>query len=604
MVTDGLDPRTELCRGDCGQSRSTSEIGSRHPVDLGLDLDGSKPRSRINGFGQTDFTAWPGDPSLLKTQDPVIGSGKHKKGRHAKARDTLQGNPGPGPDPEYWIHGPPDPNRETTGSGHYTARADPALPTGTQGDQAQHRSRIIGGPPPLVGVRAKLGSWIQQSRRFCWSRYTTMVRVPGSSGDSGFHRESLEDVQVKIKQGDQASSELGSTTTRLNEVRSTDRQSERRASVGGTEADPDPDLEDKPQLPPQVPSGTPVDLDPRQDPPTKQTKAGRERYGFADSMAKPERYISPSRKSTRGGGIQANQVSTRVKMKAPDPEGEDPIQVAPSWSDVDLEYAFHQKELRDFLALDPVMRMLGLKQIGDLQGPLAPPQMATGKLDAVKGLMSLLKEAGLIAGRFNANDLFDLDLNHIQSSTQGLFDRLNALVGEIQPRPDSAMPDPGLPTHIGSTGCRTASPYVSAAEGSDTSSEPRRMSLGPSRTAMLQARSQIQQREKSKPRSKRQPVASMDPTTSASDTSAGRLETYFQAAMSRFLKKQQAMPSPPIPTGIQNPGSQDVEMESTKLPDPDPHWEYDPDDIELPTTDRAAMATMTTGSTGIERELG
>ncbi|GMF34100.1 unnamed protein product [Phytophthora fragariaefolia] len=188
-----------------------------------------------------------------------------------------------------------------------------------------------------------------------------MVRVPGSSGDSGFHRESLEDVQVKIEQGGRASSELGSTTTRLNEVRSTDRQSARGASVGGTEADPDPDLEDKPQPPPQVPSGTPVDLDPRQDPLTKQTKAGRERYGFADSMAKPERYISPSRKSTRSGGIQAKQGSTRVKMKALDPEGEDPIQVVPSWSDVDLEYAFHQNELRDFLALDPIMRMLELK---------------------------------------------------------------------------------------------------------------------------------------------------------------------------------------------------------------------------------------------------
>ncbi|GMF53888.1 unnamed protein product [Phytophthora fragariaefolia] len=327
------------------------------------------------------FTAWPGDPSLLKTQDPAIGSGKHKKGRRAKARDTLQGNPGPDPDPQYWIHGPPDPNRKTTGSGHHTASsgristllakipksrqrrsffntwtlhqftrgADPALPTGTQGDQVQHRSRIIGGPPPLVGVRAK-----------------------------------LEDVQVKIEQGDQASSELGSTTTWLNEARSTDRQSARRTSVGGTEADPDPDLEDKTQPPPQVPSGTPVDLDPRQDPPTKQTKDHRERYGFADSMAKPERYISPSCKSTRSGGIQAKQAFTRVKMKAPDPEGEDPIQVAPSWSDVDPEYAFHQKELGDFLALDPVTRMLELKQIGDLQGPIAPPQMATGKLDAVR----------------------------------------------------------------------------------------------------------------------------------------------------------------------------------------------------------------------------
>ncbi|GMG14892.1 unnamed protein product [Phytophthora fragariaefolia] len=224
--------------------------------------------------------------------------------------------------------------------------------------------------------------------------------------------------------------------------------------------------------------------------------------------------------------------------------------------------------------------------------------MVTGKLDAVKDLLSLLKEAGLVAGRLDANDLFDLDLGQIQSSTQGLFDRLKALVGEIQPKTDSAMPDPGLPTHISSTGCRTASPYVSAAEGSDTSSEPRRMSLGPPGAAMLQARSQIQQGEKPKPRSKRQLIASTGPTTSVSDTSTDRLETYFQAAMSRFLKEQQVLPSPPTPTGVQNPGSQDVEMLSTGSPDPDPHWEYDPDDIDLPTSDRVAMATMTTGSTG------
>ncbi|GMF15657.1 unnamed protein product [Phytophthora fragariaefolia] len=37
-----------------------------------------------------------------------------------------------------------------------TRVADPALPTGTQRDQVQHRSQIIGGPPPLVGFRAKL----------------------------------------------------------------------------------------------------------------------------------------------------------------------------------------------------------------------------------------------------------------------------------------------------------------------------------------------------------------------------------------------------------------------------------------------------------------
>ncbi|GMF30552.1 unnamed protein product [Phytophthora fragariaefolia] len=238
-------------------------------------------------------------------------------------------------------------------------------------------------------------------------------------------------------------------------------------------------------------------------------------------------------------------------MKAPDREGEDPIQGAPSWSDVDLKYGFHQKELRDFLALDPVMPMLELKQIRDLPGPLAPPQMATVQLDAVKSLMSLLKEAGLADGPSRRDP------------------------GEAR---SSNARSKASHTYIGSTGCRTASRYVSAAKVTDTSSEPRRMSLGPSGAAMLQARSQIQQGEKSKPRSKRQPIAPTDPTTPASDTSAVRLETYFQTAMSRLLKAQQALPSPPTPTGIQNPGSQDVEMLSAGSPDPDPHWEYGPDD--------------------------
>ncbi|POM77145.1 hypothetical protein PHPALM_5514 [Phytophthora palmivora] len=51
-----------------------------------------------------------------------------------------------------------------------------------------------------------------------------MVRVPGSVGDSGFHRESQEDVQVKVERGEQASSDLGSTMMPLNESRSADQQ--------------------------------------------------------------------------------------------------------------------------------------------------------------------------------------------------------------------------------------------------------------------------------------------------------------------------------------------------------------------------------------------
>ncbi|KAE9082896.1 hypothetical protein PF010_g21410 [Phytophthora fragariae] len=148
-----------------------------------------------------------------------------------------------------------------------------------------------------------------------------MVRVPGSSGDSGFHRESQDEVKVKIEQGDQASSDLGSTTTTLNEARPADRQSAGRNSIEGKEADPDPDLEDKPQPPPQVPSGTPVSLDSHRDSLTKQTKAGQNRYAFADSPVKlPPRDSAPLLKPSWEweGKVPAKWTA----LKAPDLEDE------------------------------------------------------------------------------------------------------------------------------------------------------------------------------------------------------------------------------------------------------------------------------------------
>jgi hypothetical protein len=59
-----------------------------------------------------------------------------------------------------------------------------------------------------------------------------MVRVPGSSGDSVFHRESTEeDVKVKLEPGIEASAEDGSPLTLLDEEGSADRPSAGRSSV-------------------------------------------------------------------------------------------------------------------------------------------------------------------------------------------------------------------------------------------------------------------------------------------------------------------------------------------------------------------------------------
>ncbi|EGZ13102.1 hypothetical protein PHYSODRAFT_334906, partial [Phytophthora sojae] len=238
-----------------------------------------------------------------------------------------------------------------------------------------------------------------------------MVRVPESLGDSGFHRESVEDAQVKKEPGEEASSDIGSTKTLLNKTRSADRQ---RTSVDGIEGDLETDLEDKPQHPPQVPSGTPVDLGANRDSLTKQTKAGSDRYAFADSPIR----LDP-------GYLDAIADKTQIvrkKLRAPGLDDEDPRPSALDWSEADLDRQYYLKELRDFLRQDPVMVIVRPEQIDDPKGPISAPRVTDNKLMAVKNLLGLLKEAGFVAGAFEANDLFDQDLDVIQTAIQTLVD--------------------------------------------------------------------------------------------------------------------------------------------------------------------------------------
>ena len=79
-----------------------------------------------------------------------------------------------------------------------------------------------------------------------------MVRVPGSSSASGFHRESTgEDVKIKMEPGIEVSAEVGSPQTREEEKISPDRQSfGRDSSDVKKEEDQAIDMEEKPQPPP------------------------------------------------------------------------------------------------------------------------------------------------------------------------------------------------------------------------------------------------------------------------------------------------------------------------------------------------------------------
>ncbi|KAE9277261.1 hypothetical protein PR003_g28838 [Phytophthora rubi] len=406
-----------------------------------------------------------------------------------------------------------------------------------------------------------------------------MVRVPGSSGDSGFHCESQEEVKVKIEQGDQASSDLGSTTTTLNEARPVDRQSTGGNSIDGKEADPDPDLEDKPQPPPQVPSGTPVSLDSHRDSLTKQTKAGQNRYALANSPVKlPPRDPAPLLKPSWEweGKVPAKWTA----LKAPDLEDEPKERQVPAaetsnptWNETDLEFRYHRKELQDFMTHIPIMQVLRPTQIGDQTGPVTAPASTDNKLEAIKILLNLLWEAGLVAGTFDADDLFRPDLRIFQLSTKELFDKLKVIVGEKVTDP-STTSSPDSPTQIGSTGDRTSSLFVSVAEtDSDASSEPRRMSLSPTGAAMLQARSKVSRQKPARAKAKKTSGAVSKPTTSSphpvittddATTSTDKMESYFQAAMSRFLREQQ-ISMPNLAAGLSR--IQKPEMWRWSLPD-------------------------------------
>ncbi|KAG3230904.1 hypothetical protein PI124_g23999 [Phytophthora idaei] len=278
--------------------------------------------------------------------------------------------------------------------------------------------------------------------------------------------------------------------------------------------------------------------------------------------------------------------TTRKKMKAPGSEEEDHARSRSSWSNKDLEFMYRHQALRDFLYQDPVMRILQPKQIEDPQRPVRAPMQTSNELTAVKDLLCLLTDAGIVAGAFDAEDLFELDLDLIQSTIRDLFNKIKFIVGEAL-----QIPDPTISPRISQP---ASSNYTSAAEeNSDTSSEPRRMSIGPSGVSMLEiraksqrqeARKQVQQQDLAPEKQDPTPL-SRDParsntitarstpdqthlslpqtpssttgqatTARSSDTSSGSLQRYFEAAMNRFLAGM--VTAKPATREAGNPGSQ------------------------------------------------
>ncbi|OWY99562.1 LOW QUALITY PROTEIN: hypothetical protein PHMEG_00029415 [Phytophthora megakarya] len=234
----------------------------------------------------------------------------------------------------------------------------------------------------------------------------------------------------------------------------------------------------------------------------------------------------------------------------------------------DLKDMYHRKELRDFVNQDPVMRILKIKRITDPKGPME--------------LIRLLQDVGMTPGSFDADALFDLDLDVIQTTSRDSFQKLRILVGEV-----SHSPDPLPLTTTDAVDNLTASSHdASAAEdGSDTSSEPpRRMSLGPSGASKLEARSKIRRSSPARNSRRDNGFAPTDQATDteSSDRSVGTLQKFFNAPMDRYLAEEREANKDPASLRPQHQGSQDVEMEFIRSSDHGSRWEYDPDDVDFP----------------------
>ncbi|POM60202.1 hypothetical protein PHPALM_30968 [Phytophthora palmivora] len=178
-----------------------------------------------------------------------------------------------------------------------------------------------------------------------------MVRVPGSLGDSGCHRESHEEAHADLRSGKPASFEIGSPMTPLNQDRSADRQSFGRSSTDGAEEGPATDLEEKSLPPPQVPLGTPADSDLRSD--LQDERPSAKAIQTLVSMSSTKKSQQDQR--CRAGGLDA------------------------------------------FLIPNPVIQVIWSKIINYLTSPVQKLTARSIEMNEMKSLLHLMKECGIIS---------------------------------------------------------------------------------------------------------------------------------------------------------------------------------------------------------------
>ncbi|CAI5716890.1 unnamed protein product [Peronospora effusa] len=190
-----------------------------------------------------------------------------------------------------------------------------------------------------------------------------------------------------------------------------------------------------------------------------------------------------------------------TKLKAPrggdttDESGESQGVAIKDWTEEDLEEAYHRNKLKKFLRKDPVMKTLKVKLLDQVQGPITALPTTITDLEVLKAVMNLLHEAGMDAGNFTAETLFDFGFETSKKTLVTLHGHLKTLVGEFSlkevPRQDGEVVDPGVGSPAGSLDeSSPRSQYESATSSmmSALMDTVDRMQLGPAGAALLEAR--------------------------------------------------------------------------------------------------------------------
>ncbi|CAI5709105.1 unnamed protein product [Peronospora effusa] len=313
-----------------------------------------------------------------------------------------------------------------------------------------------------------------------------MVRVPGSSEDGGFHRESQEDKDVYVKKEHIPEDLLRHRSPVTQEEKnkgSKDRPGLGRGPVNMFEVE---FIEEKPKYPPYVFVEDTLGHDAYHDPDDHQ------------STVKTERLRSPNKQQTK----IAQSKPTKFPIKAPRKTksiGPEKSGLA-SWTDADVMRAYHQLKLNAFLESDPVVKTLEIRQLGQLTGPVSTLPRLHSVTDAITALVTLLREANMVAGRFDPDDLLSLGNG---TPTSG-----DTYTHAVQGQPDDASRHHGGSPHVRNRrpprgeSRPISTPDAKRPEGSSTvvpgSSSTRsvtRMPLGPTGAALLQARARSAEQE-------------------------------------------------------------------------------------------------------------